>query len=127
MKLLAIIFSFVILSGCSAMATFDNVEYNHVNDIVTLADLNESKCAEPTGPKNAAQALNNKMTYLSNYVRFSQYNEYKVNAVNKLQVMVNEFVIRTTTEPVSETYCKTKLQLIAITAAGLQRTLGQAE
>lgn len=124
---LLIIISAIMLASCSSMATFDNVEYNHVNDLVSIVDLNEAKCVESNGPKLAAQAISNKMTYLSNYVRFSQYNEYKVNAVNKLQVLVNEFSVRTANEPVSETYCKTKLQIIAISAASLQKTLGQAE
>lgn len=112
------------LSGCTWMRTFDPVEYNHLNDLVTIADLNESKCSTPESQKELVNMLSNKMAYIMNYVKHSYANAYAYNTLIEVDKNITELALRVATGKASVNYCKVKLQLISITTGEIQYTLG---
>jgi hypothetical protein len=112
------------IAGCTWTRTFDPVEYNHLNDLVTIADLNEGKCRTPEGQKELVQMLSNKMAYIMNYVKHSYANAYAYSTLIEVDKNISEFAMRVATGKASVNYCKVKLQLISITTGEIQYTLG---
>lgn len=106
------------------MRTFDPVEYNHLNDLVTIADINESKCNTTEGQKEIVHLLSNKMAYIMNYVKHSYANAYAYNTLIEVDKNITELAMRVATGKASSNYCKVKLQLISITTGEVQYTLG---
>lgn len=106
------------------MRAYDPVEYNHINDLVTLADISSHKCRSYEGQKEIADQLSIKMTYIMNYVKHSYANAYSYDTLTNVEKIINEFYLRVSAAQTSTFYCKSKLQMISISAGEVEYTLG---
>ena len=122
-----LILATVLVTGCSFMARFDNVQYNHVSTIASIAELGIPKCRTNAGQKELANELHVQMVYLLNYVRGVEYNAYIKSATKGLDTIVTEFTTRVEAGPASEQYCSIKMRVIMETTDKIQSALGNGQ
>lgn len=129
-----VIFSVVLLTGCSTaqkfydsyfLAPYDNVEYALVNKIRTIAELADKNCSN----KQLVQADLEGMYFISVEAKnFSQYipdNKDAIKLTADLYLLTKgAYEHYQKNEKVSETYCRAKLKQISSNAETIQRAIG---
>jgi len=130
MKKLLITTVLLTLSGCTLfdayfMANFDSTEYALVNKIQTDSELAISDCSNQVKSKENTIKIYNTAVELKNYTQYIPNN----NDANKLAGNLVELTTQgkdlyAKNTPVSETFCKLKLQQINRTSKTIQEVIG---
>jgi hypothetical protein len=118
MKNILILFTLLLLSGCSLLpfAKYDGGEYQMLNTIVTETQLTKTCSSEFINQlKYQATEVTNYSTNLPNNTRI-------VALEQKLTIIVNELASKQT---MSDVYCQTKLNIIHDTALSIQKASGK--
>jgi hypothetical protein len=120
----------IALSGCAAidahnLSNFDANEYQLVNQINSVSQIAENECGSLPKTVQSVNYVFLRSTEFKNYASMIPHNEYTVTLAQSLYDITRGLHDRyNTKEPVSESYCKIKFNVIRSAATTIQQVLG---
>jgi len=126
---LVLIFAIWGLSGCATWmpASFDPVEYNQYLKMQRAADNGTDSCKSPNNIR--AQVVPRLLEQSKVLIVYTRNKTHSTNSFEMVKIINNNIVemqARYGKEDPSETYCKSKLELIKYSAERAMSTLGKA-
>jgi PBP1b-binding outer membrane lipoprotein LpoB len=129
-KIIAALFLATTLSGCALydayfMAKYDNIEYALTNKIRTVSQLSVDQCKDQEVSKENFLNLYVIAVELHNYAQYTPRNvdAYKITS-NLVDLTKQGREMYAKSNPVSETFCKLKLQQVNRSAELAQKVIG---
>ncbi len=118
------------LSGCALidaylMAKYDTTEYALVNKIKTKAELSVDDCKDQIKSKDNADNLYSTAVEMRNFSQNIPRNEDTAKLAGNLVELAKQNKELYAKGPVSETFCKLKLQQISRSADVAQKVIGR--
>lgn len=120
----------IALSGCAVidahnLSKFDANEYQLVNQINSVSQIAESECGNLPKTVQSVNYVYLRSIEFKNYASMIPNNEYTTDLAQSLYDITRALHDRyNTKEPVSESYCKIKFNIIRSSATTIQQVLG---
>jgi hypothetical protein len=121
MKLLTVLLTVVLLTGCSAFSKFDQAEYNLLNTITASAEVTKEQCGNKEKLISYVDSLYMTTVQFKHYVHHFPNNTYLHTPSEKMVEMTKELQAGVKDSTMSVKYCEIKLDVIKTLSSSTQQ------